>query len=128
MQVQWDYLLGLHAQRRYVSASALGEGGIFLRLFEAAFGSGLGARVDLNGIPAARRDGLLFGEFIGTCLIEVPPEFAIPANGSGIPHQFIGHVTSDSRLELADGETVIWDAPVSRLAETWGKTFREVVK
>jgi len=51
MQVQWDYLLELHARRHYVSASAVAEGGLLLRLFEGAFGSGLGARVDLHGIP-----------------------------------------------------------------------------
>src|SRR5208282_6223356 len=41
MQVQWDYLMELHAQSRYFSASAIAEGGILLRLFEGAFGSGL---------------------------------------------------------------------------------------
>ena len=41
----------LHARRSYVSASAIAEGGILLRLFEGAFGSGLGARVDFDGHP-----------------------------------------------------------------------------
>ena len=57
MKVQWDYLLELHAQRRYVSASAIAEGGILLRLFEAAFGSGLGRASGFRRHPgrAARR-------------------------------------------------------------------------
>jgi phosphoribosylformylglycinamidine (FGAM) synthase-like enzyme len=128
MRAQWDYLLELHAQRRYVSGSAIAEGGILLRLFEAAFGSGLGARVDFDSITTARLDGLLLGEFIGACLLEVPPDFEIPARLAGIPHQFIGHVTAEPRLTLVDHETVIWEEAVSPLAESWSETFREVVK
>ena len=128
MKVQWDYLLELHAQHRYVSASAIAEGGMMLRLFEGAFGSGLGARVDVDGIPATRLDGLLFGEFIGACLLEVPPDFKIPAHLAGIRHQFIGHVTAEPRLTIARGGEVIWEESIATLAETWSETFREVVK
>jgi phosphoribosylformylglycinamidine synthase len=128
MKVQWDYLSELHAQRRYTSASAIAEGGVLLRLFEAAFGSGLGARVDLHGIPATRRDGFLFGEFIGACLLEVPEDFEIPAHLAGISHQFIGYVTAEPRLTLVDGENVIWEEGISKLTEGWSETFREVVK
>jgi phosphoribosylformylglycinamidine (FGAM) synthase-like enzyme len=99
-----------------------------LRLFEAAFGSGLGARVDFDGVKAARRDGLLFGEFIGSCLLEVPPDFEIPAQVAGIPHQFLGHVTAEPRLTFADHGAVIWEEAVSKLAESWSETFGEVVK
>jgi phosphoribosylformylglycinamidine synthase len=126
IKAQWDYLLELHARRRYVSASAIAEGGILLRLFEAAFGSGLGARVDFDGIRAARRDGLLFGEFIGSCLLEVPPDFEVPL--AGIPHQFLGHVTAEPRLTFVDQGAVIWEQAVAKLAESWSETFREVVK
>jgi phosphoribosylformylglycinamidine synthase len=128
MQVQWDYLLELHAQRRYVSASAIAEGGILLRLFEGAFGSGLGARVDFDGIRAARRDGLLFGEFIGSCLLEVPADFEVPAHLAGISHQFLGHVTAAPDLTFVDRGAVIWEEAVAPLAEGWSQTFREVVK
>jgi phosphoribosylformylglycinamidine synthase len=128
MRAQWDYLLELHAQRRYVSASAIAEGGILLRLFEAAFGSGLGAQVDFDGITAARRDGLLFGEFIGSCLLEVPPAFEIPAHLPGISHHFLGLVTAEPRLTLVDEGAVIWEELVAQLAEGWSETFREVVK
>jgi phosphoribosylformylglycinamidine (FGAM) synthase-like enzyme len=128
IKAQWDYLLKLHARRGYVSASAIAEGGILLRLFEGAFGSGLGAQVDFGGIPAARRDGLLFGEFIGSCLLEVSAEFEIPVSLSAIPHQFIGHVTAEPRLSLVDHGTVIWEESIAQLAERWSETFREVVK
>jgi phosphoribosylformylglycinamidine synthase len=128
MKAQWDYLLELHAQRRYVSASAIAEGGILLRLFEAAFGSGLGARVDFGGFSAARRDGFLFGEFIGACLLEVPADFEIPASFAGISQVFIGHVTAEPSLTVADGASVIWQDSIGELAEAWSETFREVVK
>ncbi len=128
MKVQWDYLLELHARCRYVSASAIAEGGILLRLFEGAFGSGLGARVDFEDIQALRRDGFLFGEFIGSCLLEVPPDFEVRAHLAGIPHQFLGHVTAEPRLTFVDHGTVIWEEAVSQLAASWSETFREVVK
>lgn len=128
MKVRWDYLRELHAQGRYVSASAIAEGGIMLRLFEAAFGSGLGARIDLDGLQSGRADGFLFGEFIGSCLLEVAPDFEIPADLTGVPHHFIGHVTAEPRLALSEHGEVFWEESVSQLTESWSKTFREVVK
>ena len=97
-------------------------------MFEAAFGSGLGARVDFDGIKTARRDGLLFGEFIGSCLLEVAPDFEVPAQYAGIPHQFLGEVTASPRLTLAERGEVIWEETILQLAENWRETFREVVK
>jgi phosphoribosylformylglycinamidine (FGAM) synthase-like enzyme len=128
MKVQWDYLSELHSQQRYFSASAIAEGGIMVRLFEAAFGSGLGAQLDLGGIAASRRDGFVFGEFIGTCLLEVAEDFQIPTHLAGIPHVFLGRVTAEPRLKFVDRETVVWDEAISKLAEGWSETFREVVK
>jgi phosphoribosylformylglycinamidine synthase len=49
----WDALLRLHQQGGYVSASAIAEGGTLLRLFEAAWGSGYGARVSLDAFSAS---------------------------------------------------------------------------
>jgi phosphoribosylformylglycinamidine (FGAM) synthase-like enzyme len=128
MREQWDALLRLHAQSKYVSGSALGEGGLFLRLFEAALGSGLGARVEFDGHPAARRDGLLFGEFIGACLMEVPRDVQLSTQLAGIPYWVVGEVTGAPRLMLTDHGEVVWEETVSELAETWSKTFTEVVK
>ena len=50
----WDTLLELHKQDGYVSASAIAEGGILLRLFEAAWGSGYGARISSTHFLACR--------------------------------------------------------------------------
>jgi phosphoribosylformylglycinamidine synthase II len=125
---QWDCLLKLHSARQYVSGSAIAEGGILLRLFEAAFGSGLGARLEFDGFPHGRRDGLLFGEFIGSCLIEVSPDFELSSQLAGIPHRILGQVTEEPRLTLTDRGAVVWEEVIAQLAETWSETFREVVK
>ncbi len=122
---QWDYLLHLHARHACVSASAIAEGGLLLRLFEAALGSGLGAQLDFAEFPPGRRDGYLFGEFIGACLLEVPPDFEVPEN---IPHYFVGGVTPEPNLTLRDGDSVLWQESISALTEIWSRTFREVVK
>ena len=68
----WDALLSLHHQDAYLSASAIAEGGILLRLFEAAWGSGYGARINLDAFPVGRKDAAMFGEFVGSVLLEVP--------------------------------------------------------
>jgi phosphoribosylformylglycinamidine synthase len=125
---QWDALLRLHAQGKYVSGSAIAEGGIFLRLFEAGFGSGLGARVEFDALGASRRDGLLFGEFIGACVIEIPQDIDLSMSLAGIPHRILGEVTDAPRVTLADHGEVVWEENVSDLVRIWSKTFSEVVK
>lgn len=97
-------------------------------MFEGAFGSGLGARVDFDGIQTARRDGLLFGEFIGSCLLEVTPDFEIPDQFARTPHLFLGEVTEARRLTFEEHGAVIWEESVAQLTEKWTETFREVVK
>ena len=124
----WDALLRLHSEGSYVSGSAIAEGGVFLRLFEAAFGSGLGARIDLDVEITGRRDGILFGEFVGSALVEVPPDCRLDKACAGIPHRIIGEVTQEPRLVLARGGKTVWQEFISILAESWAKTFREVVE
>ena len=99
-----------------------------LRLFEAAYGSGLGARVDLDRIPKGRSDGVLFGEFIGSVLLEVPPACDLKTMFGNVPHFVLGEVIDASKLVLArQGETV-WQESVMSLAEAWSGAFVEVVK
>ncbi len=124
----WDALLRLHSEGAYVSGSAIAEGGLLLRVFEAAFGSGFGARIDLDVPIPGRRDGLLFGEFVGSVLLEVAPDYNLEQPFGGIPHQVIGEVTQEPRLGLVRGGETIWQDWVSSLAKDWAKTFREVVK
>lgn len=128
MRTLWDALLRLHAQAAYVSGSAIAEGGLLLRLFEASFGSDLGACVDLQAAGPGRKDGFLFGEFIGSVLLEVAPGAAWEELLATIPHRVIGEVTSDANLTLTQGRNVVWEDLTARLAEEWGRTFREVVE
>jgi phosphoribosylformylglycinamidine synthase subunit PurSL len=124
----WDVVLALHAEECYVSGSAIGEGGLLLRLFEAAFGSGLGARIELNAHSGARTDELLFGEFIGTVLLEVSPEIEQELSGLLIPHVTLGEVIAEPRLVLDEGGNTLWQQSVEQLAAAWSKPFREVVE
>lgn len=124
----WDALLRAHSDDNYVSGSAIAEGGVLLRLFEAAFGSGLGARINLDVEIPGRRDGILFGEFVGSALLEVTPDCRLEKAFAGIPHRIIGEVTQEPRLVLARGGKTVWQEFISILAESWAKTFREVVE
>jgi phosphoribosylformylglycinamidine synthase len=131
----WDTLLRFHTQGGYVSGCAIAEGGIFLRLFEGAFGSGWGARVHLDASsrrvgtePQGRRDGFLFGEFVGSALLEVPPESDLERYLGEIPHRVIGEVIPESRLTLSDEGEIVWQQSTSVLAESWSKTLREVLE
>lgn len=126
IRAHWGALLRLHANGSYVSGSAIAEGGLLLRVFEAAFGSGLGATVNLD-VPG-RKDGLLFGEFIGTVLLEVAPDCDLEKSFRGIPYHVIGEVTQEPGISLAQSGTIIWQESVATLAAGWARTFREVVK
>ncbi len=128
MRALWDALLRLHAEGAYVSGSAIAEGGVFLRLFEAALGSGLGARINLDFAAGSRKDGFLFGEFVGSVLLEVSEEIALQKVLDGVPYRLIGEVREEARLVLTEGGKAVWQEQVSSLAEDWEKTFREVVE
>ncbi|MFB3923145.1 MAG: AIR synthase-related protein [Terriglobia bacterium] len=128
IRAQWDALLRLHEAGDYLSGSAIAEGGLLVRVFEGAFGSGLGAGIDLDVAIPGRRDGLLFGEFIGAVLVEVAPDCDIEKSLRGIPHQTVGEVTEEPRISLTQGGEVIWQESVATLAAAWAKTFREAVR
>jgi phosphoribosylformylglycinamidine synthase len=128
LRALWDSILRLHRAGAYLSGSAIAEGGMFLRLFEASFGSGLGARINLDDAPSGRRDGFLFGEFIGSVLIEVPPETELKQTLSSVPHRVVGEVAAEAQLELVSERKSVWSEATSALVEVWEKPFREVVK
>jgi len=122
----WDAVLDLHAEAQYVSSSAIGEGGMLLRIFEASLGSGLGAKIEFE--TPGRRDGWLFGEFIGSMLLEVPPEVPRTLSRLKIPCRTIGEVLSEPQLVLAEGGRIVWQQDISRLESRWSRTFREVLE
>jgi phosphoribosylformylglycinamidine synthase subunit PurSL len=127
----WDSLLAWHRQSRYVSGSAIAEGGMLVRLFEAGLGSGLGARIDLDAAPAPPRTAsqpgfrdLLFGEFVGSVLLEVEPDFRLDESK---PQRFVGEVTAEPELVLIAGHEEILKESLSSLESSWTETFREVL-
>jgi phosphoribosylformylglycinamidine synthase len=124
----WDALLGLHGQDGYVSASAIAEGGILLRLFESTWGSGYGARISLDAFPEGRKDGSIFGEFAGSVLLEVPSEYNLSGQLGDVPYRVIGEVLRDPQLILLDRGKVVWQETTVALGEVWSKTFREVIE
>ncbi len=157
----WDALLQLHGKDGYLSASAIAEGGILLRLFEAGWGSGYGARIDFDAFSVggadarlqgarsdrspnensqtleagarasrthSRKDGLIFGEFIGSVLLEVTPECNLDEHLGDVPYRIIGEVLPEPQLTLQDGGKILWQEPAAALAEVWSKPFREVIE
>jgi len=127
----WDALLAWPRSGRYVSGSAIAEGGVLLRLFEGSLGSGLGAKVDLSASRRRQKgiaDGgaeLLFGEFIGSALIEV--EADAPLAAFGLPYREIGEVTAQPELEI---RTRAWERireTMTNLEASWSRAFREVI-
>jgi len=110
------------------SASAIAEGGLFLRLFEAAMGSGLGARVDLSTFPPRRRDGALFGEAVGAFLLELDASADPLELFGGLPWVEIGRVTDSPELVMLDGERPVFASPIDELVNVWEKPFAEVVR
>ena len=99
-----------------------------LRVFEASYGSGLGAVIDVSQPAAPRYDGLLFGEFVGSVLLEVAPDCDLARTFGKVPHRVIGEVTDEAKLVLKKGSEILWEDLTSNLAEVWSSTFKEVVK
>ncbi len=133
----WDAVLRMHQMGAVASACAIGEGGLALRLFEASYGSGLGARVDLQSAAktaaagawvCTRKDAFLFGEFIGNVLLEVAPDLDLHECLGDVPHLVVGEVTSAPRITLAEGNETLWEETVAALATDWERPFREVVE
>jgi phosphoribosylformylglycinamidine synthase II len=121
----WDSLLALRQQGRYVSGSAIAEGGVFMRIFEAAFGSDYGAKIQLPASRDARHDGFLFGEFTGSVLLEIPAELELDDD---IPVVTLGEVAEDPRMVVQVNGNTVWHDSVSNLAGIWSQTFREVME
>jgi hypothetical protein len=70
----------------------------------------------------------LFGEFVGSALIEVPPQSDLEKQLEGVPHTLIGQVLPEPRLSLVEKGESVWEEPISTLERDWSKTFREVVE
>lgn len=132
----WDALQRLAGSEGCFSASAIGEGGLFMRLFEACYGSGLGVEIDLDRMAESagassqssslRSDELLFGEFAGAVMLEVGPGF--DSSRGAVPHSVLGEITDDPRIVISRAGRILWQDEVSSLAKVWSRPFREALE
>ncbi len=130
LMVMYRRLNGLYWNDNPIkSASAIAEGGLLLRLFEAAMGSGLGALVNLSAFPEnGRKDGNLFAEAVGSLLIELD-SFADPEKiFAGLPWIEIGRVIAPPEIEIKDLGMEVLQLPIADLVKVWEKPFAEVLR
>jgi len=109
------------------AAAAVGEGGLFARLFEMAYGGGLGARLDLDAFGDARWDGVLFAEAAGSVLLEVAAESEPAELFAGLPWREVGRVADEPRIEVARGGSTVASLEMADLVRAWESTFADVV-
>lgn len=107
------------------SAAAVGEGGIFARVFEMAYGGGVG--LDLSLDPSAGPlDGLLFAECIGSVLVEMADDVDPSAVFDDLPYMMIGQTTADQRIRISYLDECV-ELPMNELVTAWESTFSEVM-
>ncbi|PYV31341.1 MAG: hypothetical protein DMG22_17105, partial [Acidobacteria bacterium] len=71
---------------------------------------------------------LLFGEFIGSVLLEVSPEINLQRYFPNTPWLALGEVTNQPTITITEDGEILWEQKTAALAEGWGKTFQEVVE
>lgn len=124
----WQILKPLQEEGIVQSASALCEGGLIRRLFEAALGSGMGCHVGLSAlnecVDTDQSEVGLFAEMIGAIMLEVDENNAqrVEKNLNGV---FLGQVIEESTIRLDTGSNKI-DLPMKKLIHVWEKAFQEV--
>ncbi|MCL6615382.1 MAG: hypothetical protein K6U03_12370, partial [Firmicutes bacterium] len=118
----WRRLFELYQGPRnpVLAASAIGEGGLFVRLFEMAYGGGLGAEIDLAGV-GDRWDGILFAEAVGAFVLEIGPGEDPAALFAGLPWRRIGRVTAEEALSFSYGGERV-RLPLAELVGAWEAT------
>jgi len=106
------------------------EGGLAVALAEMAFAGGLGAEVDLRGLPVSedcrRPAAQLFSESTSRYVVEVEPEnySAFAKLMLNLPFGQIGKVTEEPKLVIrsVSGKKVI-ESDIEGLKEAWQRTF-----
>jgi len=127
LTTMWQHIHKIRHRPVFQAASAIGEGGLFRRLFEMSLGSGFGARVDLRVISDGRLDGILFGEHIGCMLFEIDGQHEPSKLFGNLPWRIIGHVTNEPTLTFTEGASHLFHARMNTLTKAWEQPFKEVV-
>lgn len=124
----WQRLFAIYqrSDSPVCAAAGIGEGGLLVRLFEMAYGGGLGVRLDLTAFDGARWDGILFAEAAGCIVVEIP-EGSNPAElFDGLPWTEIGRVQSIQAIDIVRGGSSVASLAIADLARSWESTFTEV--
>lgn len=123
----WKRLSKVRYQPDFYAASAIAEGGLFMRLFEMALGGEVGVNVDAAALTTGRLDGNLFGEHIGTMLFELHRDVDPERLFGSYPWKRIGVVTEEPTLTFTNGRHPLFATSVDDLRKPWEQTFKEVV-
>lgn len=111
------------------AAHDLSDGGLAVALAEMCIGGRLGARLDLEAVPATPSDlddtTLLYSESNSRLLVTVSPEHreAFEALFAGQDCALVGQATSDGRLGVARGDRQVLDADVEDMARAFKDTL-----
>ncbi|MGE5599194.1 MAG: AIR synthase-related protein [Bacteroidota bacterium] len=107
------------------AASAVAEGGLLARIFEMAYGGGLGARLHLGSFSGARWDGVLFAEAVGAFVVEIPADLDPAALFAGHSWRVLGEVTASPEIVIHWDDMAIV-LPLADLVAAWERTFARV--
>jgi phosphoribosylformylglycinamidine synthase II len=119
---------GLIARGVVASAHDLSEGGLAVALTEMLFAGGLGAAVDLAGVPCAEdadEDAtLLFSESASRYLLEVTPaafdEVARTFKNAGVRFGVIGSLQEKTSLKIRSSKSgYVMDESIESLKKSW---------
>ncbi len=101
----------------FVSAHAVGSGGLAVTLAEACLIGGHGADCQLPR-GRGRLDERLFGEAPGRVVVSLDPERSGELDGLGVPWRLIGRVTEKAELRLGSvgpfDLKVPWEEAIAR--------------
>ncbi len=131
----YQIFLRLHkAIKRGLIASShdCSDGGIAVTLAEMAFGGNLGARIDLEQIPASpkelRADTLLFSESNSRFLVEVEPmhEKEFLSLFRDLPCRRLGAVLANPQIEIHSQDRLLILAELEKLKQAWKKPMKSI--
>ena len=120
------FALGQRSDNPIKAVATVAEGGLLARLFEMAYGGGLGAEIDLGAFSGERWDGVLFAEAVGAFVLEIPPTPIRLGSSRVFPAEPFGRVTAEQSLSFhAAGRSIA--VPMAGLVEAWERPFPEIV-
>jgi len=126
--LRYRTLHALMLQRALASCHDCSDGGFAVALAEMCIGGRLGARVDIDALPALEamtRTELLYSESASRLIVSVRDDLApiLDVLGQGQLCQRIGTVTGDNRLTLTSGGSVVLQEDVEELVRAFKQTL-----